>query len=142
GRRRLELLKRQSKLASTDYPYTVASTCAISFEQVEQECPAPAELLRLCAFLDPDAIPEAIITEGSNVLGSILASLATDPLLLNEAIQTLRRYSLIKRDPEAKVLNMHRLVQVVLKDGLDEQTKQQWAERTILAVNAAFPEAS
>ncbi len=135
-RRRLDLLKRQSKLASSDYPYTVASTWSISFEQVEQECPAAAELLRLCAFLDPDAIPEAIITEGSNVLGSILASLATDPLLLNEAIQTLRRYSLIKRDPEAKVLNMHRLVQVVLKDGLDEQTKQQWAERTILAVNA------
>jgi tetratricopeptide (TPR) repeat protein len=141
-RRRLDLLKRQSKLASSDYPYTVASTWSISFEQVEQECPAAAELLRLCAFLDPDAIPEAIIREGSTFLGSILASLATDPLLLNEAIQTLRRYSLIKRDPEAKVLNMHRLVQVVLKDGLDEQTKQQWAERTILAVNAAFPEAS
>jgi tetratricopeptide (TPR) repeat protein/transcriptional regulator with XRE-family HTH domain len=140
--RRLDLLKRQSKLASADYPYTVASTWSLSFEQVEQACPAAAELLRLCAFLDPDAIPEAIITEGSNFLGSALASLATDPLLLNEAIQTLRRYSLIKRDPEAKVLNMHRLVQVVLKDGLDEQTKQQWAERTILAVNAAFPEAS
>ena len=67
-RRRLDLLKRQSKLASSDYPYTVASTWSISFEQVEQECPAAAELLRLCAFLDPDAIPEAIITEGSTFL--------------------------------------------------------------------------
>jgi tetratricopeptide (TPR) repeat protein/transcriptional regulator with XRE-family HTH domain len=141
-RRRVDLLKRQSKLASADYPYTVASTWSLSFEQVEQECPAAAELLRFCAFLDPDAIPEAIITEGSSFLGPVLGSIATDPLLLNEAIQALRRYSLIKRDPEAKVLNMHRLVQVVLKDGLDEQTKQQWAERTILAVNAAFPETS
>ena len=140
--RRVDLLKRQSKLASADYPYTVASTWSLSFERVEQECPVAAELLRLCAFLDPDAIPEVIITQGSNVLGPVLGSMATDPLLLNEAIQTLRRYSLIKRDPEAKILNMHRLVQVVLKDGLDEQTKQQWAERTTLAVNAAFPEAS
>jgi tetratricopeptide (TPR) repeat protein len=140
--RRLDLLKRQSKLASADYPYTVASTWSLSFEQVEQECPAAAELLRFCAFLDPDAIPEAIIAEGSSFLGPVLGSIATDPLLLNEAIQALRRYSLIKRDPEAKVLNMHRLVQVVLKDGLDEQTKQQWADRSILAVNAAFPDTS
>jgi transcriptional regulator with XRE-family HTH domain/tetratricopeptide (TPR) repeat protein len=140
--RRLDLLKRQSKLASADYPYTVASTWSLSFEQIERECPAAAELLRLCAFLDPDAIPESIITEGSNFLGPVLGSLATDAFLLNEAIQTLRRYSLIKRDPEAKVLNIHRLAQVVLKGGLDEQTRQQWAERTILAVNAAFPEAS
>jgi tetratricopeptide (TPR) repeat protein/transcriptional regulator with XRE-family HTH domain len=140
--RRSGLLKRQSKLSSIDYPYTVASTWSLSFEQVEQECPAAAELLRLCAFLDPDAIPETIITEGSKFLGSVLEPVATDPLLLNEAIQTLRRYSLIKRDPEAKILNLHRLVQVVLKDGLDEQTKSQWAERAILAVNAAFPETS
>jgi tetratricopeptide (TPR) repeat protein/transcriptional regulator with XRE-family HTH domain len=140
--RRLDLLKRQSKLAFSDYPYTVASTWSLSFEQIEQECPAAADLLRLCAHLDPDAIPESIITEGSNYLGPILESIATDPLLLNEAIQTLRRFSLIKRDPEAKLLNMHRLVQVVIKDGLDEQTIQQWAERTIRAVNAAFPESS
>ena len=142
GQRRLDLLKRRSKLASTDYPYTVASTWSLSFEQVEQENPAAAELLRLYAFLDPDAIPEALITEGSSFLGSTLESLANDPLLLNETIQILRRYSLIKRDPEAKILNVHRLVQVVLKDGLDQQTKRLWAERTIRAVNAAFPDAS
>ena len=81
-------MKRQSKLAIADYPYTVASTWSLSFEQVEQECPAAAELLRLCAFLDPDAIPETIITEGSKFLGSVLEPVATDPLLLNEAIQT------------------------------------------------------
>ena len=35
--RRSGLLKRQSKLASADYPYTVASTWSLSFEQVEQD---------------------------------------------------------------------------------------------------------
>lgn len=33
--RRLDLLKRQGKLACTDYPHTVASTWSLSFEQVE-----------------------------------------------------------------------------------------------------------
>ena len=140
--RRLDLFKRQSSLVSADYPHTVASTWALSFERVEQANPAAAELLRLCAFLDPDAIPEAIITEGSDHLGPVLGPVAADPLLFNEAIQTLRRYSLVKRDPEAKLLNLHRLVQVVVRDGLDLETQRQWAERTIRAVSQAFPEVS
>ena len=140
--RRLDLFKRLSSLVSTDYPHTVASTWALSFEQVEQANPAAAELLRLCAFLDPDTIPEAIITEGVDYLGPILGPAAADPLLFNEAIQTLRRYSLVKRDPEAKLLNLHRLVQVVVTDGLDLETQRQWEERTVRAVSQAFPEVS
>ena len=139
-RRRSTLLKRQSSV-SDDYPHTVASTWSLAFGQVEQADPAAAELLRLCAFLAPDAIPEAMLAEGAAELGSVLGPVVADPFLLNEAIQVLRRYSLIKRDPEARLLNLHRLVQVVHKDSLEDATRQQWAERTIRAVNAAFPEA-
>lgn len=138
-RRRLALLKRQSSF-SADYPHTVANTWALSFQQVEQADPAAAELLRLCAFLQPDAIPESILTQGAEYLGPVLQEVASDPLLLNEAIQLLRRYSLIKRDAETKQLNVHRLVQVVLRESLDAQTQQQWAERSVRAVSAAFPE--
>ncbi|MGH2494333.1 MAG: FxSxx-COOH system tetratricopeptide repeat protein [Ktedonobacteraceae bacterium] len=141
-RRRIDLLKRQSSFVSDDYPHTVASTWALSFEQVEQANPAAAELLRLCAFLDPDAIPEEIFTEDADSLGSVLSSVITDPLLFNDAIQTLRRYSLIKRDGEAKLLNVHRLVQVVLRDGMDEAEQRQWAERAVRAVSTALPEGS
>lgn len=140
-RHRLALLKRQSHL-STDYPLTVANTWALSFTQVEQANPAAAELLRLCSFLHPDAIPEAMLSEGARELGPVLQPVASDSFLLNEAIQVLRRYSLIKRDPEERVLNVHRLVQVVLKENLDQEAKQQWAVRTVRVVNAAFPKAS
>jgi tetratricopeptide (TPR) repeat protein len=139
--RRSALLKRQSSI-SADYPHTVANTWSLCFQQVEQADTAAADLLRLCSFLDPDAIPEAMLMEGSEEVGPVLGPVVADTFLLNEAIQTLRRYSLIKRDPEARLLNVHRLVQVVLKDGLNEQTRRQWAERTVRAVNAAFPEVS
>jgi tetratricopeptide (TPR) repeat protein len=138
-RRRLALLKRQSSF-SADYPHTVANTWALSFQQIEQADPAAAELLRLCSFLQPDAIPESILTQGAEYLGPDLQEVAADPLLLNDAIQLLRRYSLIKRDPETKQLNVHRLVQVVLRENLDAPTQQLWAERSVRAVNAAFPE--
>ena len=35
---------------------------------------------------------------------------------------------------------MHRLVQTVLRDGMDGEMQREWAERTVRAVNAAFPE--
>src|SRR5260221_442017 len=137
-RRRSRLLARQSSLSS-EYPYTVASTWSLSFQQVEQADPAAADLLRLCAFLDPDAIPEAILTEGAPFFGPSLDLVAADTLLLQEAIQVLRRFSLLKSEPEAKLLNIRRLVQAVLKDGMDIQVQRQWAERVVRAVNAAFP---
>ena len=139
-RHHLALLQQQSSL-STDYPHTVASTWTLSFRQVEQANPAAADLLRLCAFLHPDAIPEIILTEGATELGPVLSQVDADPLLLKGAIQVLRRYSLVKRDPDTKQLNIHRLVQVVLKDSLDEAAQRQWAERSVRAVNRAIPEA-
>ena len=125
---------------STDYPETVASTWLLSFEQVEQQNPAAADLLRLCAFLQPDAIAEEILTGGAAQLGPVLGPVAADLLQLNEALRVLRRYSLVRRDPEARVLSLHRLVQAVLRNRLDTATERQWAERTVLALNAAFPE--
>ena len=140
-KRRAALLNRQSGVPQ-DYPHTVAGTWAISFQQVEQRNPAAAELLRLCTFLNSDAIPEEILSDGSSWLGPILEPVAADPFLLNEAVQILRLFSLIKRDPDEKLLNIHRLVQAVLKDGLDSETQRLWGERTVRAVNAAFPEVS
>ncbi len=135
----MNLLNRQSTVPS-DYPHTVAGTWSLAFQQVDQANPAAADLLRLCAFLDPDIIPEAIFIDGASALGAALAPTASDVLLLNEAIGVLRRFSLVRRVPEAKLLNMHRLVQVVLRDRMDAQTQRLWAERAVYAVNATFPE--
>lgn len=139
--RRLVLLRRRSSF-STDYPHTVATTWALSFAQIEQASPSAAELLRLCAFLHPDALPELLITEGSRYLPDTLAHIVSDRASFNEAIQVLRSFSLIKRDPEAQLMHLHRLVQIVLKESLDEDTRRQWAERAIRMVNTALPDAS
>jgi tetratricopeptide (TPR) repeat protein len=137
--RRKDLLQRRSKLRS-EHPEPVGTTWSLSFQKVEQANPAAAELLRLCAFLDPEAIPEDIITEGAAEAGPLLQAVAADPFQLNEAIEVLRTYSLIKRNAETKTLNMHRLVQVVLRDGMNNEKQREWAQRTVKAVNAAFPE--
>jgi tetratricopeptide (TPR) repeat protein/transcriptional regulator with XRE-family HTH domain len=137
---RKDLLARRSRLIH-DYPETVDTTWSLSFQQIEQQSPAAADLLRLCAFLAPDAIPEELFTRGSAELGAIPGAAAADPFKLNEALEVLRRYSLVRRDGSRHMLSIHRLVQTVIKESMDHQTQRTWAERTVRTVNAAFPEA-
>jgi tetratricopeptide (TPR) repeat protein len=141
-RRRTNLLAERRGQLVDDHPLPVATTWSLSFAQVDQKNPAAADLLRLCAFLAPDAIPEEIITEGAEHLGPQLAPVGADSYLLNQSIEALRAYSLLRREVNsgtAPSLSVHRLVQAVLKDQMDEQSRQQWAERAVRAVNAAFP---
>ncbi len=135
---RHRLLRKRGESA-VGHPEPVATTWSLSFEKVERANPAAAELLRLCAFLHPDEIPEAMIAEGASELGPILQPVAEDEMELNEAIGELRKYSLVKRDPEKKILNIHRLVQAVIKDRMDKETQREWAERVVKIVNRAFP---
>jgi tetratricopeptide (TPR) repeat protein len=135
--RRRDLLQERGGDTS-DHPEPVATTWSLSFEKVEQASPAAADLLRFCAFLAPDTIPEELVTEGAAELTTALQSLATDPYLLDAAVKELFRYSLIQRDAEQKLLSVHRLVQAVLKDTMDEEVQRAWAERTVRAVNRTF----
>jgi tetratricopeptide (TPR) repeat protein len=139
GTRRKELLQRRGRFP-VDHPDSVAATWSLSFQQVEQERLAAADLLRLLAFLDPEAIPEEIIIMGAAELGPTLEGLDSDPLKIDTVIELLLRYSLIRRTSESQSLSMHRLVQAVLKDGMDRDTRRLWAERAIRAVNRAFPD--
>ncbi len=136
-RQRSDLLKRRGGLVA-DHPEPVATTWSLSFERVEQVNPAAADLLRLCAFLSPDAIPEEIIIEGAPELGSTLQPVAVDQNQLNTAMAELLKYSLVRRNHD-QTLTIHRLVQAVLRDGMNEHTQRVWAERAVRVVNMAFP---
>jgi tetratricopeptide (TPR) repeat protein/transcriptional regulator with XRE-family HTH domain len=137
---RKDLLARRSRFL-IDYPETVATTWSLSFQQIEQQSPAAADLLRFCAFLAPDAIPEELLARGAAELGAALGAAAAEPFKLNEALEVLLRYSMVRRNGSRHMLNIHRLVQTVLKESMDRETQRAWAERTVRAVNAAFPEA-
>ncbi|NBO66785.1 MAG: tetratricopeptide repeat protein, partial [Acidobacteria bacterium] len=131
-----ELLQRRGSLADHD-PVTV--TFSLAFGKVTEASPAAADLLRVCAFLEADAIPEEIFAKGAGELGESIGSAMTNPLGLGDAIAEACRYSLLQRDPTTETVSLHRLVQVVLKEEMDDATRRIWAERAVRAVNAAFP---
>lgn len=124
----------------TNYPSSVATTWSLSFEYLEQSSPAAAELLRLCAFLAPDAIPEELISQGQRGLGPRFQPITSDLHTLNEAIGELQKFSLIQRNPENKLLRVHRLVQAVIQDNLEKKDREQWAERAVRMISSVFPE--
>lgn len=138
----LELFQKYSSelLLSEHQPANLSATIFSSFSRVEQANPAAADLLRLCAFLHPEAIPEEILTEGASKLGPTLTGIAQEPLNLNAALQVLLIFSLLHRNPDTQQYNVHRLVQTIMREKMSEDERRTWAERAIRAINHLFPE--
>ena len=135
---RRALHARGSKRPS-DHPEPVATTWLLSFQNIEQANPAATELLRCCAFLHPDAIPEELVIEGASYLSPVLQTIADNSMKFDEAISELLNYSLVRRLAETRSLSMHRLVQAVLKDEMDQSSQKRWAEQIVQVVNHLFP---
>ena len=123
-----------------DHPESVEITFTLSFDKVAAASPTAADLLRACAFLAPDLIPEEIFTEGGAHLGENLSATVNDRLGLIDAVTETLRYSLLRRDADRRTLSVHRIVQDVLKDTMDEGTQRQWAERVTKAANHVLPD--
>ena len=62
-----------------------------------------------------------------------------DPMQFDEAISELLNFSLLRRLPDTGAVSIHRLVQAVLIDAMDEATQQAWAEAILRAVAQLFP---
>lgn len=135
---RTDLLRWRGDLASSHE--AVATTWTLALKQLEQTTPAAIELLRLCAFLHPEAIPEDLFREGAEELPPALQEAARNGFRWNEVLAALRRFSLIERQGETQMLSVHRLVQAVLRDELPADEQRARAERVARLVNRAFPE--
>ena len=98
--RRGEVLERGSPAF---YRRTVAATFALAHERAAELNATAADLVEICAFLGPDDIPAQVVASG-------------DPLADEEALATLRRLSLLRRQGDA--LAVHRLVGDVVRERL------------------------
>jgi len=134
------MLNLRGQVPITHHPDSVWVTLVLCIKRLEQVNSLSLELLRFCAFLHPDAIPEELLVQEVADLIPLLHPIVANPVNLDIAVADLRKFSLLRRNSETKLLTMHRLVQTVLKDEMDEDTHRQWAERTVYAVNRAFPD--
>jgi tetratricopeptide (TPR) repeat protein len=120
-----------------DYQHTVATTWTLALEQVRAQAAAAEDLLKLCAFLAPDDLPRALVSEHADQLPDRLRQAAGDRFVVDQALATLGRFSLVTVGEET--LAVHRLVQTVIRQDLDEQAARGWAGVAVRLVVAAFP---
>jgi hypothetical protein len=92
---------------------TIATVWTLSFERLDTENPSALQLLDICAYMAPEAIPLDLFTNHVDRLPTPLSDTASDALAFGEAIAALVDYSLAKRT--AAGLQIHRLVQAALR---------------------------
>lgn len=119
---------------------SVTITFSLASQKVAEASAAAADMLRVCAFLAPDAIPEEIFAVGAAEMGESLGTVAGGGINLVKAMGEAGRFSLIRRDAKGGRIEMHRLVQRVLRDELSAEERRLWAERAVRGVNATFPD--
>ena len=130
----------------------VAITFRLALEQIARNRftgLAAANVVRLCAFLAPDAIPETILTSFCSPRSAPPASAqktlpdetsAQEREDYAEVRAAVCRYSLLSRDAQANTLSIHRLVQKVIQDALEAEAVREWKERAVCAVSQATPD--
>jgi tetratricopeptide (TPR) repeat protein len=118
---------------SPDYPASYAITWRISIDAAATACPAARPLLELLAFLAPDPLPIEVLGADPAALPENLRS----EHARDDAVTALRRYSLIAA--EAGAITVHRLVQAVTRDDLDDAAAKAWAETAVCLVARAMP---
>jgi tetratricopeptide (TPR) repeat protein len=132
-----ELRAKRGGIISDHEPVTI--TFSLAFQQVASANAAAADMLRACAFLAPDAIPEEIFVSGAGELGENLSPMADGGINLVKMMGEAGRFSLLRRNAKSGTIEIHRLVQEVLKDEMDVATQRIWAEQVVRALNEAFP---
>lgn len=120
-----------------DYAMPVAPALMIASSMIGRSSAAFA-LLQLCAFLAPEGIPDDFVVLTAPVLGELLSPIADDPILLDQTISPLIKYSLLEREEQSgtalTTLSIHRILQLVLLDEMDAATRLLWAQRAARAL--------
>jgi hypothetical protein len=99
-----------------DYPTTVAATFRLSFDRLREESPGAARVLQLCAYFSPDPISLSLLYS-DQMLESLLDYDARlqERSMLAVLIRDLTRFSLVKIDRGSNTIEVHRLVQAVIR---------------------------
>jgi hypothetical protein len=120
-----------------EYSASVATTLAISVEQLRRRTPRAVDLLNLCAFLAPEPIPRSVLTEHRAALPATLGRAVGSSRELNRMIGALRGYNLAEVTGGDLVL--HRSVQAAARDSLTPAGRRRWTKAAVSLMRVAFP---
>ncbi|WP_308285685.1 FxSxx-COOH system tetratricopeptide repeat protein [Actinoplanes hulinensis] len=136
----IELLGERSELLNegkpADYPLTVAAFVSVALEKLDNNDRAAAQFFALFAFLGGEPVRQSLLVRGANAaLTAELRAALNDSISTGRMVRELRKYGLAKqvgRSTSAMAagdrtprLQVHRLVQRVLRDTLNPELRQE-----------------
>lgn len=117
--KRTELLESR---VTVDYDVSVEAAWNLSLDSLRDNSPGALELLEVCAFLSPEPISRKIFTSVRNMpVSPELERILANPIELGRAVREINRYSLARIDHPNDTLQLHRLVQLVLRNKLEQE---------------------
>jgi tetratricopeptide (TPR) repeat protein len=128
--------------APRDYPATVAAVFGVAFTRLRDEAPVSAQLLMLLSCLGAEPVSFHLLRAGRDVdppLGRVLDQLSPG----DDVVRWLNRYGLVRVDEPAESIQVHRLVQRVVRNELAASERDEAytnARRLLAAANPGDPD--
>jgi len=143
----LEILKNHVELlgaTASDYEPSVAAAWTMSLERLKATSPAAMRLLEICAYFAPEPIIRGLFSNPGAVVdrpdsGDEFELALRDPVKLNKAIRDIQRYALARINHRTGTIELHRLVQAVVRDGVVPERREEVRHRGHRLLAAADP---
>jgi hypothetical protein len=140
----LQLLKEQTSelLAEkkpSEYPIPMTAAWKLSVSKLNEQLPEAVHLLRCCAFFGAEPIPRDVFIWASQDVQPQLSGLLAKPILLNNAIGELGRFALARIDAVSRTIQVHRLIQALLREELSPEQQDLFRHDVRLLLAAAAP---
>ncbi|MFC4065730.1 FxSxx-COOH system tetratricopeptide repeat protein [Actinoplanes subglobosus] len=122
------------------YTNTVVAFVRIAVDSLRSKSPSAAQVLELFAHLSPEPVSVTLLRSGQDALVTgPLARALRDPIEMALTIRALREYGLAQVDQQTRQITVHRLVQVALREALDEPARVRGRHNLELLLAAANP---
>jgi tetratricopeptide (TPR) repeat protein len=140
----LRLLKEQTSelLAEnkpSEYPIPMTAAWKLSVSKLVYQLPEAADLLRCCGFFGAEPIPRDVFIRTVQDVQPRLGDLLAKPILLSKAIGQLGRFALAQIDLASRTIQVHRLIQALLREELSPQQQGLFRHDVHLLLAGAAP---
>ncbi|MEV4175168.1 FxSxx-COOH system tetratricopeptide repeat protein [Nonomuraea sp. NPDC049709] len=107
----------------TEYPISMTAAWNLSVSRLSERRPEAIDLLRCCAFFGPEPIPRDVFSQRVSDLSPQLNELLANPIKLSRSVGELGRFALARIDPSSRTIQVHRLIQALVRDELEPEEK-------------------
>ncbi|MET8150794.1 FxSxx-COOH system tetratricopeptide repeat protein [Actinoplanes sp. NPDC049668] len=118
-------LDEETSAAEVAYPAPVAAVWNVSLSGLRDRDPSALRLLQLCAFFAPEPIGKVLLSKPRGLeIDPDLDPLVRNAARRDQAIKTISKLALARFDHRTGSIHMHRLVQLVLINQMDPDTRE------------------